>query len=326
MTDLYIYDNKIESIFQLLGEKENDISYSVGYAFCNCDFFLRNFLERLNIKHFKTDKVKIRLQQHQKEKGFTDFEIICENEFHIIIEAKKGWVFPEKEQLSKYTKRKWLAQIRKIVVFNESTPAFIETNFRKNHIETIPIEVISWNEIRNIALSSKIIGRNTENKILEQLNIYLNKISSMQSIDSNKVYVVSLGKDKVPESDITWKDIVLKYSKYYHPVGGNKGGWPVEPPNYIAFRYDGKLQSIHHIDKYEVITDLSKYFEIPKDDGIRRYLYHLGPAIKPAREVKTGNGIIRNIRVWAALDLLLTSQTIEEARDKTKERESRINK
>lgn len=148
----------------------------------------------------------------------------------------------------------------------------------------------------------------------------------MQSIDSNKVYVVSLGKDKVPESDITWKDIVLKYSKYYHPVGGNKGGWPVEPPNYIAFRYDGKLQSIHHIDKYEVITDLSKYFEIPKDDGIRRYLYHLGPAIKPAREVKTGNGIIRNIRVWAALDLLLTSQTIEEARDKTKERESRINK
>jgi hypothetical protein len=326
MTDLYIYNNKIESIFQLLGEKENGISYSVGYALSHCEKFLKLFLERLNIKHFKAGKIQIRLQQHEKEKGFTDFEIIHENEFHIRIEAKKGWIYPEDEQLSKYAKREWLAQVRKIVVLNESTPAFTEANFRKTSIETVPIEVISWNEIRNIALSSKMVGRNTENQLLEQLSIYLNKINSMQNVDSNRVYVVSLGKDKVvPDSDITWRDIVLNDKKYYHPVGGSKGGWPVEPPNYIAFRYDGKLQSIHHIEKYEVMNDLSKHFEIPKDTETR-YLYHLGPAIKLAHEVRTGEGIRRCQRVWAALDLLLTSQTIEEARDKTKERESRINK
>ena len=35
MTELYIFNDKIESVFQLIGKKENDISYSVGYAFAN---------------------------------------------------------------------------------------------------------------------------------------------------------------------------------------------------------------------------------------------------------------------------------------------------
>ena len=325
MADLYIYDNKIESIFQLLGEKENDISYSVGYALSRCEKFLQNFLQHLKIKtHFEVDKIKIRLQAHEKEKGFTDFEIIHDNEFHIIVEAKKGWIFPKEEQLSKYATRQSFisskAKDKRIIVFNESIPDFTETHFCTS------IEVISWNDIRNIALSSKMIGRNTENKLLEQLSIYLDKISSMQKIDSNRVYVVTLGKGVADKSNVLWKDIVNKHSKYFHPIGGKKGGWPIEPPNYIAFRYDGKLQSIHHIDKYEIITDPSSHFEIPKDiwNGERHYLYHLGPAIKPAHDVKAGEKIIRTIRVWAALDLLLTSQTIQEATEKTKEREKKI--
>ena len=332
MTDLYIYENKIESIFQLLGEKENDISYSVGYAFSNCGKFLQNFLQHLKIKtHFEDNKIKIRLQSHEKEKGFTDFEIIHENEFHIIIEAKKGWVFPKEQQLSKYVTRKSFlsstAKDKRIVVFNESIPAFTKKHFDITSIGRIPVEVVSWNDIREIALSSKTVGRNTENNLLEQLSIYLYKISSMQKIDSNRVYVVALGKGTAPNSNVLWRDIVNKHSKYFHPIGGSKGGWPIEPPNYIAFRYEGKLQSIHHIDEYEVITDPSSFFEIPKDtwDGQPHYLYHLGPAIKPAYEVKAGEKITMNIRVWAALDLLLTCQTIQEARDKTKEREDKSN-
>ena len=49
------------------------------------------------------------------------------------------------------------------------------------------------------------------------------------------------------------------------------------------------------------------------------YIYRLGPAIVPGKTVKTGN-IYRNGRVWAMLDLLLTSDSISEARDKTQER------
>ena len=49
------------------------------------------------------------------------------------------------------------------------------------------------------------------------------------------------------------------------------------------------------------------------------FIYKLGPAIVPSKEVKTGN-IYPNGRVWAMLDTLLTSDTISEARDISKHR------
>lgn len=326
MADLYIFNDKIESIFQLLGKKENNISYSVGYAFSNCKQFLQNFLQHIEIKTpFDADKIKIRLQAYEKDKGFTDFEIIQDNEFHIVVEAKRGWNFPSKVQLDKYATRLSFADSmvkdKRIIVFNESIPAFTKTHFGITDIRTIPVEVISWSDIQKIASSSKAIGRDTENRLLKELNIYLDKISSMQKIDSNWVYVVSLGSNIPDKWSISWQDIVNKQSMYFHPVGGSKGGWPAEPPNYIAFRYGGKLQSIHHIDSYEVFTDPSLHFNtIPKETWNPHYLYHLGIAIKPTREVKAGEKIVRSMRVWAMLDLLLTSETIQDARDKSQVR------
>jgi len=50
------------------------------------------------------------------------------------------------------------------------------------------------------------------------------------------------------------------------------------------------------------------------------FLLHLGQAIKPPHEVRTGDKIKRSARVWCMIDLLLTSKTITEARDLTKNR------
>lgn len=331
MTDLFIYDNKVESIFQLLGEKENDISYSVGYAFANCRHFLHNFLKHINIKTaFEPEKIKIKLQTHEKEKGFTDFEIIQEGEFHLIIEAKCGWVFPDRKQLKKYASRKSFkdskAIDKRIIAFNESTSAFTQAHFATKSINSFPVQVVSWHTIQNLTASSIKRGRDSENRLLKDLKHYLNQISTMQKNDSNRVYVVSLGGDCADGWKISWQDIVNKKKRYFHPVGGSLGGWPAEPPNYIAFRYDGILQSIHHIEKYEVFKNHSDFFpEAPKRkwDKAYHYLYHLGPPIKPNHTVKAGNKIVRTMRVWVALDLLLTSKTIQEARDKTKQREEK---
>jgi len=327
MSDLYIFDNKIETIFQLIGQKENDISYSVGYTLANCPAFLRNFLKHLKISiKFQPDNIKIKLQTHEKTKGFTDFEIIQENEFHIIIEAKRGWTFPTISQLHKYISRpsfkKSSAKIKQIVVFNESTPLYTNAHFKGSPNKTVPALVISWQTISKIASSSIINSTNNESRLIKELINYLDKISTMQKIDSNLVYVVSLGWNKPEKWKINWQDIVNKRSRYFHPVGGGRGGWPTEPPTYIAFRYGGKLQSIHHVDSYEVFTDPSLYFpEIPKANWDPHYLYHLGPPIVPTKTVKSGKKIIRSMRVWAMLDLLLTCDTIQEARDKSKERE-----
>ncbi|TDE14779.1 hypothetical protein [Dyadobacter psychrotolerans] len=145
----------------------------------------------------------------------------------------------------------------------------------------------------------------------------------MQKIDSNKVDVVSLGSGMVPESSLTWQDIVNKQMKYFHPVSG-RGGWPKEPPNYIAFRYNGKLQGIHHIERYEVFTNPNLYItEIAEQVWPAHFMYFLGERILPPHEVKTGSEIIKSLRVWAALDLLLTSKTIGEGREKQRSEKNR---
>jgi hypothetical protein len=330
MSDLYIFDNKIETIFQLIGQKENDISYSVGYSFANCPKFLEFFLEHLKLAtNYQPDKIRIKLQTHEKNKGFTDFEIIQEDTFHIIIEAKRGWNFPTRIQLKKYISRpsfkKTSAKTKLIVVFNESTPLYSKAHFKGSPIKSIPAIVISWHTIRNLASSSIKNSSNSERRLLKELIKYLDKISTMQKIDSNWVYVVSLGWKKPDKWKINWQDIVNISNKYFHPVGGGRGGWPAEPPTYIAFRYGGKLQSIHHVDNYEVFTDPSLHFpEIPKGNWEPHYLYHLGPKIASTKIVKSGKKIIRSMRVWAMLDLLLTCDTIQAARDKSRERENHI--
>jgi hypothetical protein len=245
-------------------------------------------------------------------------------QFHVIVEAKRGWSFPSIAQITKYVSRESFKNkvgFKKLMVFNESTREFTSAHFSHESIEEIPIEVLSWRLIKDIVLRSKSIGRDFENRILKELEYYLGTVSTMRRKQSNRVYVVSLG-GMPPGWSISFIDIVLKYNKYFHPVGGGKGGWPAEPPNYIAFRFHGKLQSIHHIDEYEVFRNPNQHFnEIPNADNWEpHYLYHLGPAIRPAHEVKAGPKIVRSMRVWAELNLLLTSSTIQEARDLTQNR------
>lgn len=132
-----------------------------------------------------------------------------------------------------------------------------------------------------------------------------------QRKDSNWVYVVSLSADTPKGWGLSWIEIVTRYSRYFHPISKT---WPKEPPAYIAFRYSGQVQSIHYIEKYEVITDLGETCDdIPSTAVESHFLYHLGPAIRPPSPVTSG--MIRSRRMWCALDTLLTSSTVSEARD-----------
>src|SRR5690606_2912614 len=106
--------------------------------------------------------------------------------------------------------------------------------------------------------------------------------------------------------------------RYFYPVEGGK--WP-EPPNYIAFRFDGRLQSIHHVDGFDVFSNPREIFPSADDvDVPPHYCLRLGPARHPPKPVPNGPKIKRNRRVWCMIDTLLTSETITDARAETKRR------
>ena len=142
---------------------------------------------------------------------------------------------------------------------------------------------------------------------------------TMQAKESNWVYVVSLSTGKPENCDLTWKELVEKKMKYFHPFGIK--GWPKEPPNYIGFRYGGRLQSIYHIESYSITKNIhDEIEEMPNvEDEYEHFVYSLGKAIIPPKDVKTGK-IYASGRKWAMIDTLLTADTIHEASEISRQR------
>lgn len=321
MTKLMLRSKEVRSVFQLLGDHENDISYSVAWGLSQCSSFLKVFLEKVLNWQGDVADVEIRMQQYDQGKGYTDIEIEMAPQFHLIIEAKRGWNLPDYTQLYKYATRasflQSACQTKRLLVLSECSKEYAVSRL-PDDVNGFPVEVISWRDVYQYAKEAHNHSNHAEKRLLQELNYYLGSLMTMQKQDSNLVYVVSLANGSPSGWDLSWKEIVNTKLRYFHPVGGN--GWPKEPPNYIAFRYEGKLQSIHHIDNYEIVTNMSKIFPEAKDEEWGpSFVYHLGPAFSPTKEVKTGS-IYPSGRVWCILDTLFTSDTISEARDLTKAR------
>jgi hypothetical protein len=186
------------------------------------------------------------------------------------------------------------------------------------------VTAFSWHDLMAIARELRP-SQHSNRHLLEQLVGYLGAATTMQNQNSNLVYVVALNRETFGCGDTTFVDVVEKYGQYFHPIGGVGGGWPYDPPNYLAVRYDGELKGIYHIESYQVIDDFSPHFAAKRTPTDRpHFLCKLGPAIRPPRRVPT-NGpkhtIYRAIRLWVYIELLHTSGSIAEASYLSKERE-----
>ena len=332
MTQLSVHGQKVDTVFELLGSNENAMTYSLGWALAECDVFSQKLAEMLGLSGGFSDAMHIRLQEYDPQKGFTDIEIIDPGRFHIVIEAKRGFNIPCTGQLEKYAGRLLDSPDTKakkmLLVLAESDR---KEQWLARHVpeqvKQVEVKAISWKQFQNMANDCVAKAKkHSEKRLLRQLIGYLEKVTTMQNQTSNLVYVVSAS-DHVFFKDIglSFIDVIEKCQKYFHPVGK---GWPIEPPNYIAFRYRGKLQSIHHIESYTVIGDFQEAFNLPSPHLIKppHYLYELGPAIHPPKEVRTNDKckgytqIQRAARRECFIDLLLTCDSISEASAKTKRR------
>ena len=322
MPDLFLHSRPVKSIFNLLGEAENDITFSLGWALSRSPGLLRNFLKKAMLASRRCDqnKMVVALQEFRKNSGITDVEIRDES-LHVIIEAKRGWNPASVQQLKKYVPRfsETKAEEPVIVTMSECSEDYAR-EYGVIEVDGIPVRHISWWEMNSLSHING--GSHAEKRLMQEFRNYLATIVNMQPQESNWVYVVSLG-DREWAPGLTYIQTVEKRRKYFHPYGGVRG-WPKEPPNYIGFRYHGVLQSIHHVENWKVIKNFHLHFpESPDEEEEPYFLYKLGPPIRPSRELKSGK-IVRSLRVWAMLDLLLTSDTISDARDASDKRAEKI--
>ncbi len=316
MADLTLYGRPVGTVFDLLGEKENDLTYALGWGLARSEHLSRQLLAEVFPKTEIGDLRAVRLQEFEPGGGFTDIEIESER-VAMVLEAKRGWNLPTVKQLTRYTRRLSQAKIGRILVVSEASPEFAAPHVPAQ-VAKVPVVYRSWRQVVRLADSCATQGRHSERRLLRELIAYLRRLITMQNKTSNMVYVVALATERKPWSgSLTPVEIVTVKGRYFHQIGD---GYPKEPPNYLGFRWNGRLQQIRHVDSYKVFTDPHEHIpEIPKSAWIRHFIYTLGPPIAPTNVVRTGN-LYRHARIEAALDLLLTSETIAEARDRTRAR------
>jgi hypothetical protein len=304
-------------MFDLLGDWEDDMTYSLGLVASRSIHFASALVAAVGGTPGADDVGTVQLQTVDKD-GRSDVELHWPGLFHGVFEAKRGPQMPSLQQLQKYVPRLIASSARTkvLVAVTNATPEYARLALPAD-VSGIPLRHLAWREIRDLARSAGPKEQVRSRGMLAEFEGYLTEILGMEKTQSNMVYVVSLGGGGTWGLD--FKDVALQRRRYFYPVEG--GGWPSPPPNYLAFRFDGRLQSIHHVDRYEIFANPRHVIPDATEESIPpHYLLELGPPIRPANEVKNGDKIRMNIRVWAMIDLLLTCSTITEARDETKRR------
>ena len=324
MADFYLRTGKISNIFQLLstlGTFENDMSRSVAWALGQCPEFLREFVKSVTGIDAEPESTSIRLQVAKKSAGITDVEIESPGKAHIIVETKRGITLPTETQLSMYASRIAAHEegAKCLVALTDCPEPYVNVHFTTKTLRGIPVVHVSWAEVLKMARQAHSRSRLKEKYLIDELLTYLKGLVTMQEIDSNWVLVVALNDQKPKGWELSWIEVVTRKHRYFDPVERLK-----TPPNYIAFRYGAELQSIHHIEGYDVVTDIHEAIaEIPKGDITgAHFVFHLGPAFKPDHKVPSR--IPQAGRRWCMLDTLFTCESVAAANKLSSERKNTV--
>lgn len=317
------YSRLVESVFSLLGDDEKALTDTLAWVLDSCPTFRRAFLKSLTARAPQGDELEVATQTHGEDAGFTDIEISGSNDLHLVIEAKRGWILPSVEQLRRYAKRlsrNGLPKQANILVSLSECSGTYAALFLPHKVRGILVRHLSWRDVLNLSLRSKRFASTViEKSWLQQFALYLKGVATMQDVQSNKVFVVSLSKEEIRKgSGYRWSDVIERDGRYFHPVGK---GWPSSPPNYIGFRYDGRLQTIHQIRSYTVCNQLQEENQLWPKSNSPHFLYKLGRPIRPPLDITLGK-LYSNQRVWCLIDTLLTGEfkTLKEAAEASKKR------
>ncbi len=327
MPELIVHERPIPTIFDLLGRDENDMTAALGWGLAHNAALLRGFLERIAPDVILAEPPAIELQKHDRaDGGYTDVELTA-RELHVIVEAKRGWNPPLEAQLVRYEKRfaETSAPAQRFVVLTQNGAEQVVRHRLGAWAPASPIAlaVLGWSDLVVLASSAAHEGPTAERHLAAELTAYLRGVADMRDTNTNEVHVVALTRkvwDGWP-ADLSAVDEVEKHRLYHYPTVGK---YRKIVPNYMGFRYDGRLQSIHHVDSYEIVD--TPHGHIPGAPDLRwdapANLLHLGPPIRPDHRVPTGTGMWPSAPMVIDIDLLLTSTTIVEARNATKVRRS----
>jgi hypothetical protein len=322
MPELRLHARPVATIFDLMGRTENDMTAALGWGVTHNGALSRRFLGQVAPGLDIAEPIVVELQQHdQADGGYTDIDLKAD-ELHVIVEAKVGWAPPTEAQLRRYETRfaGVAAAHQAFVVLTQNGAEQVVRHRLGAWAPPDPIEVVvlGWSDLVTMAVAAGREGPTRERPLAAELATYLRGVADMRETDSNVVHVVALTRKVWAgwPTDLSPVDEVVKHLTYHYPTVGN---YPRIVPNYMGFRYDGKLQSIHHVDDY-TISD-TPVGHVPGAPDLSwdspAYVLKLGPPIRPDHPVPTGKGYWPSAPLDIDIDLLFTAASVADARTLT---------
>jgi hypothetical protein len=312
---LTLYGRPISTFFDLLGIKENGLTYSLGWGLAT----VPPIAERLMAEVFGEsvgEVTGVSLQDFGPDRGYTDIELRAASH-HLLVEAKRGWVLSSIAQLQVYAPRV-APKGSAILVLAECSPVFARRHLPRS-IGGIRVFYRSWRQVLDTVEAVREGVSHRERQLLRDLARYLKGVVTMQDLASNWTYCVSLSQAIPNGWPCSTVDFVVQRNTYFCPYAAR--GWPKTPPNYLAFRWRGHVQDVRHVESYQVVQELEEAIPgIPKQrHPFLQIVFTLGPRIPPSAPLPNG-AQYRATRIWVSLDLILTEATLREALAKGRRR------
>ena len=319
MPALARHGTEVRSVFSLVGYDENDLTAALGFAFARCPSLREAVFTRVWPAALMGVPEDLGLAlEVRDENGRTDLEVRSPNGL-VIFEAKRGWLLPTVSQLKKYAGR--ISRHHNggvLVTLSQASHALAKANL-PSQVDGIPVIHLPWRDVLVDVADARRACRGQERLWLNELHAYLRGVIRVRPVTDCLTYCVVLNNAKPGDGGAhTYLEFVTEEHCYFHPYG--EGGWPTDPPNFMAFRWAGAVRRIHRVCNAEVVPSLlDRWPDIPATPLTARphAVYDLGPRIPPFDPIPNG-AQYRASRLWVLLDQLQTSPTLSEAMKGTK--------
>lgn len=315
MVELRRYGAEVDSVFDLLGRNENDLTAAFAFTVAQTSHFLPQFLQLLDQQPAKP--VAIRLEVADED-GRTDLEIDFGTRL-IIVEAKRGLHLPTEHQLHLYSHRV-LKVGSGILATLSAAPAAYAQVVLPSTVDGVPVKHVPWAMVLEQMRTAYAAEGRTGRRWLSELTRYLRKAIAVTDPASSWAYCVSVSRARPADGGaLTFHDFVVKENTYFHPYG--VGGWPLDPPTFMAFRWDNAVQQVRRVIASDVIPNLQTCWpDIPAIQETERphAVYQLGPPLPMHGPLPCGTSY-RAARFWVLVDQILTAPTLKDAREASQE-------
>lgn len=333
VTDLHIGLNPrpAPTVFHLLGKDEDDLTRALSWTLSRSERFLAQLLADLKLPFATSDVHRLRVQHAIKTRGRTDIEIEVGDAL-VIIEAKLGWNLPSPLQMRTYERRIRAAiadhvaadlgvpvRYGGLVTLSECSPEWAAMKLPET-AGGLPTRHLTWARMSEDA--ERLAGDGGplhERRLLREFADYLRSTTTMRDDPASQMtWVVPVSRGGVRSSSLNFIETVRAGHYYNRITKVPKGAF-----NFIGFRWASELREIRYVEARELFTDphaaMPELFAESDDAWDEHEYFKLGPAIIPLKRVPYGK-LYAPGHHRALLDCLLTSDTVAEARDRSRAR------